>query len=362
MAEPVRAVTYIPFTHKFYVGAIEDGMNVQGKAEKNYEPIAILNEPELMKGNKQGALNYVNSEMLRQAERHSMGKSLSVQAAVDVVSLANITRVELMTEIINKMYKDTFLINGVRKINVPKLKLDYDVILHIKSRGKNALVKKRQAPDVEAPEFVQASFDMVKFGKLARMIDTPDEDELSALISPMQSALDDVAQVISQDENLLIRDEMAKFGDVAKASWAAKNTNNDFSLNNPLDHIDTEIERIQINHGRPNIFASNIRTFGRYKSNTHLIGYTNALEREAQGVGGLPGYPGWTRITDVDLPDGKAYVYDQRALSYGIGPMVSESFRDPKQGVSGHVIRKWVEPLIPTLLQTAFGSEMTTLA
>ena len=360
--EEPKAVTFIPYTGKFYVGAIEEGMNVQGKAEKNYEPIAILHPEELKKGNRQGAVEYTNHEMLRNAERHARGESSSVQAAVDVTSLANITRVELLTEIINRQYKDVFLINAVRKINVPKLKLDYDVILHIKTRGKNALVPKRQEPDVEAPEFVQASFDMVKFGKLARIIDTTDEDELSALISPMQSALDDIAQVLSQDENLIIRDEMLNFGDVAGSSWSAKNAGNDFSLNNPLDQISIEIERIVQNHGRPNIIATNIRTFGRYLSNTHLIGYTNALERDAQGVGTMPGFPGFTRITDTDLADGFAFIFDQRALSHGIGPMVSESFRDPKAGVSGHIVRKWIETVIPTTLRTAFGTELTTLA
>ena len=367
-----QAVTYIPYTKSFYIGALESGgMSFQGRAEKNYHKIAILKPDKLQKirdaaglltngpnYDREAAVEYVDNEMVRQATRAAKGKSH--QAAVDNVSLQNITRVELLTEIINKQYKDVFLVEGVRRIPVPKLKLDYNVILHIKTRGKGALVPKRAKPEVEAPEFVQASFDLAKFGKLTRIIDTPDEDELTALISPTQTALDDIAQVLSQDENLLIQDEMVKFGDVAGSSWSART--GDFSDNDPLDQISTEIERITKNHGRVNIVATGIRQLGKYFQNSHLIGFTNALDREGQGVGTLPAFPGIKRITDVDIADGVAFIYDQRALSYGEGPMVSESFRDPQAAVSGHIIRKWVEPLIPTILKTAFGTELTGIS
>ena len=351
-----NAVTYVPHTGKFYSGSLDlPGMDFTGKHEKNYEPIAVLRKGNLSK-DRAAAVEYTNHEMLRRAERAGTSHS----ASVDNVSLANMTRVELMTEIINRQQKETFLIQGVRPIPVPKLKLDYDIQLHVKSAGKT--VGKRQKPHTEAPEFVQASFDMVKFGKLARLIDVADEDELSALISPTSTAIDDVTQAIDQDENILIKNELAKFGGVAKASWSGKNTDANFSANNPLDHITEEIERITKLHGRPKTFVSNLTTLGKYLSNTHLRGYTEALDREGQGVGGLPGFPGIKRITDVDIPTGEAYIYDTRALSYGQGPMVSESFRDALAGVSGHVIRKWVEPLIPTKLKTDFGTKMTGLA
>jgi len=367
-----QAVTYIPYTKSFYVGALEsEGMSFQGRSEKNFHKIAILKPEKLqhiydaaglpVKGpnyDRAGAVEWIDHEMQRQAARASQGKSR--QGAVDNVSLANITRVELMTEIINKQYKEVFLIEAVRRIPVPKLKLDYDIQLHIKTRGKDALVPKRQKPMVEAPEFVQAKFDLVAFGKLSRIIDTPDEDELSALISPTQTAIDDISQVLSQDENSLIADELTKFGNVAGSSWSARAT--DFSDNNPLDQISTEIERITKNHGRVNIVATGIRQLGKYLSNSHLIGFTNALERDGQGVGSLPGFPGIKRITDVDVPDGIAYIYDQRGMTYGEGPMVSESFRDPQAAVSGHVIRKWVEPLLPTTFQTAWGTELTSIS
>jgi len=374
-----NAVTFIPYTGKFYVGALENNnMNFQGRSEKNYEVIAVLHKGKLAKhrqANTQGwihdhgynrleAVEFVNKEMVRQADRarkyqSATGNSHNLQAAIDNTSLANITRVELLTEIINRQYKDTFLIEAVRKIPVPKLKLDYDIMLHVRP-NKDARVPKRQKPNVENPEFVQAKFDLAAFGKLSRMIDVADEDELTALISPSTTAIDDISQVISQDENLLIKNTMKEFSDVAApGTWDVRT--GDFSDNNPLDDISKEIERIagSPNHGRPNIFVSNLTDLGKYLSNSHLIGFTNAIDREGQGIGTLPGFPGLKRVTDVDIDANNVFLYDQRALTYGEGPMVSESFRDPQRAVSGHVIRKWVEPLIETTLKTAFGTELT---
>lgn len=367
------AVVFSPYTNKFYNGSVSEGFDF--KHDSNLEVIAVLHPDKLAKEyqgaqrvpgktyDRQAAIEYVSHEMVRQAERY-VEKHGHKQAAVDSTSLQNITRVELLTEIINRQYKDVFLINGVRKVPVPKLKLDYDIQIHIKTRGKGALVPKRQKPHVEAPEFVQAKFDMVAFGKLSRMIDTTDEDELSALISPMSTSLDDLAQVLSQDENLLIYDEMTNFVQKTKGSWSAKNANGDFSARNPLDDISVELDRINSspNHGRANVFVSNQITLGRYLSNTHLQGYTRYMDREGNGVGTLPAFPGLMRITDSDIPTGTAFLYDIRALSYGEGPMMSESFRDPQSGVMGHVIRKWVQPLIPTKLRTAWGAKLDNLS
>lgn len=361
--EQANAVTFWPINNTFYKGRIVgSNVNMQGRSARDWEPIAVLNVRELKKGNRSASVEYVNHEMVRQAERYL--QSGNKQAATDATSLANMTRVELMTEIINRMYKDVYLIEGVRQVPVPKLKLDYDIQLHIKRRGKQALVGKRQKGNVESPEFVQVSFDMVKFGKLQHVIDTADEDELSALISPMQTALDDVSQLISQDENLLIYDEMKNFSAQALAdTWGAMNTNLDFSKRNPLDDITAVLETIHNNHGRGTVFASNLVTYGKYMSNTYLRGYQSALDREnGAGVGQLPAFPGVKRITDSDIGSGEVYIYDARAISYGVGPMVSETFRDPQAGVSGHIIRKWVQPIIPTKFRTAWGKKYTGAA
>src|SRR5207245_10250277 len=185
-AKSLGTVTYIPYTKKFYQGSIGQDFDVSGRHGSVYHEIAKLNTDKLKQGKREEAIKYTDNEMVRQADRYLQASGGDyLQADVDIVSLSNMTRVELLTEIINRQYKRVFLINGVRKVPVPKLRLDYDIQLHIQRRGANALVPKRQRPETEAPEFVQANFDLVKFGKLARIIDSTDEDELSALISPL---------------------------------------------------------------------------------------------------------------------------------------------------------------------------------
>lgn len=379
-----NAVTYSPYTHKFYAGAIGEDYNVEGRAQNGLEAIAVLDPSKLSKlpsevsggradGPKSGkifqagvydrksAIKYLDDRMVDRAYQYQKGNP-NYQGASDVVSLANLTRVELMTEIIDRQYKDVFLINGVRKVPVPKLRLDFDIQLHIKRRGTGALYPKRQRINVEAPQAVQAHFDMVAFGKLARNIDTTDEDELSALISPLSIALEDLAQIMSQDENLLIQNSMVtSFDSIAGTDWGAYSSG--ASTNNPLDDVTTQVERIVDNYGKPMLFATEMRTLGKWLSNLRVRGLFPALDRDNNGgVGNLPGFPGLTRITDTDLPYGYAFIWDQRALSYGEGPMISESYRDPQSGVSGHVIRKWVEPLVPSPLSTDWTTMLTGVA
>lgn len=357
-------VSYIPYTKKFYQGDIGVDFDVSGNRGSSLHEIAKLDVNALRTGKRDEAITYTDPEMLRGVERaNNATDSGTFQADSDIVSLSNMTRVELLTEIINRQYKRVFLINGVRQVPVPKLRLDYDIQLHIQRRGSGALVPKRQRPETESPSFVQANFDLVKYGKLARIIDTTDEDELSALISPLGTALEDLAQVLSQDENLIIRDAMDTFGVVTYNSWSARNASgNGFSTYNPLDQLSIEIERIVNNHGRPDIVAMDLVQFGYFKSNSYLVGYQDALSRESiGGVAGLPAIDGITRLIDSDLAQGVAYIWDQRALSYGVGPMISESFRDPKAGVSGHVVRKWVQPIVPTKLATAWCTKLTSL-
>jgi hypothetical protein len=351
------AVTFVPYNNTFYLGALEEGFNVEGRRAQDYEPIGRLIHEN---GNKQATVDYTNHEMLRRAERASFHNG-NRQADVSNTSLANITRVELMTAIRNESYKDVFLRQGCDIIPVPKLKLDYDVILHVKTRGKNALVPKRQKPNVEAPDFVQANFDLANFGKLARNIDTADEDELSALISPTQKSIQDISNVMSQDENLLILDELENFTAKAKGSWSAMTTAGDFSARSPLKDIATERKRITKNHGRTNVCAMNSITWADFVGNTYVKGYEQLMRQEQPGIVTFDKLPGITFIIDEDIADGTAYLYDKRAMTLGEGPMVSESYRDPQAGVSGHVIRKWVQPLIETTLRSAFGSKMTGL-
>ena len=267
---------------------------------------------------------------------------------------------ELSTAIINELYKRVYLHNVANMIPVPKLKYDYNVILHMKRRGKDALVGPRQKSQVEAPEFAQTNFDLVKYGKLQRTIDVPDEDELSALLSPSKHMISDVTQVISQDINeLLLVDGLQQFKAETKGSWSALSSTGNLSARNPLEDIATEMQRININHGIADTLGMNQITYAKFAGNTYIKGYESMLDQKNPGIFTNSKIPGLTFVIDPDIPNERACIFDRRALTVGDGPMVTEAFRDPREGVSGHVVRKWIQPLVSDTLKSAFGTYMT---
>lgn len=361
------AASYVPATGKFYHGAIGADFDVSGRREKDYHPIASLNKQAMRDGDFENILTPIDYESYRRWERVNRQGSLdeilnNKQAAVDFTSLANITRVELMTAILNELYKETHLNKGANFIPVPKLKLDYDVMLHIKTRGKGALVKKRQKSTAEAPEFVQTNFDLANYGKLQRLVDIPDEDEMTALLSPTKHMISDITQVMAQDINqLILEDGIQKFKSVTKGSWKTLAGSGNQSSRNPLEDIAEERKRITKNHGRVDTAALNSVTWAHFTSNTFVRGYEHMLKQLQPGVMSFEKLPGISFIIDEDVPDSVMALYSRKALTVGDGPMVSEAFRDAQEGVSGHVIRKWIQPLVNSKLKDAFGSYMENL-
>ena len=363
-----KAVSFVPATMTWYHGALGNDYDVSGRKAGEYYPIAKVNKQAILENDHEGIITELDTENYRRWERAQRfgdvkQAGLNRQGALDNVSLANITRVELSTSIINELYKEVYLHLGSNMIPVPKLKYDYDVMVHMKVRGKASLVKKRQKSQVEGPEFVQTNFDLANYGKLQRIIDIPDEDELTALLSPTKHMISDVTQVLAQDINsLILEDGIQQFKNVAKDKWDEMNQNKDFSKRNPLADIAVERKRITKNHGRVNTIAMNSVTYAHFVSNTYIKGYEQMLKQEQPGVFTFSKLPGITFLIDEDIPDGVSCIFDKKALTVGDGPMVTEAFRDPKEGVSGHVIRKWIQPLVNTKLKDAFGTYMTGLS
>ena len=362
-----KAVSFVPANMTWYHGALGADYDVSGRKSAEYYPIAKVNKQAILQDDFEGIITPLDHENYRRWERAQISGNIKQagmnrQGALDQTSLANITRVELSTSIINELYKEIYLHLGSNMIPVPKLKYDYDVIVHMKTRGKDALIKKRQKAQVEAPEVVQTNFDLANYGKIQRVIDIPDEDELTALLSPTKHMISDVTQVIAQDINsLILEDGIQQFKTIDKGDWKGLSNNGNQSNRNPLEDIATERKRITKNHGRVNTLAMNSITYAHFVSNTYVRGYEQMLRQEQPGVFSFSKLPGITFLLDEDIPDSVACLYDKRALTVGDGPMVTEAFRDPKEGVSGHVIRKWIQPLVNDTLKGAFGTYMTGL-
>ena len=358
MKRGIRAVTYSPFTNKFYQGTF-DGVDKAGNGitdfehDSNLTVIAKLHPEHLAPGkDRSAAVEPVAYEIYRQAEREH--KSLS--AAVDKTSLDNITRVELLTEVINRMHREFWLIKGCTPIPVPKLKLDLPI------QGKyvaSKKVPKRQAATVKASTFTQANFDL---WKNVVDLDSPDEDEYSALISPLSFDLQQAADVLSQAENEQIyADGLSSFGDSTLGSWSAHTAG--VSTRNALTDITSALDTLikKPNFARPKYIAMNGITYSAYASNSWVQGSAFVNDREVIGMIPLPKVGGIIAIVDPEIPSGEAILYDPRAMLIGQGPMVSETYRDARAGVSGNVIRKWIQPMVPTDLQSKFGVHLKSL-
>ena len=358
MARNKLAVTFSPYTNKFYQGAIvgetETGDGFDFRNDGNKTVIAKLNPKMLLPGaDRSAAVIPVGHEIYRQAERAS-GTNRS--AGVDTTSLDNITRVELLTEVINRMHREFFLIKGTTPVPVPKLKLDLPV------QGKyvaSKKVPKRQAATVKASTFTQANFDL---WKNVVDLDSPDEDEFTALISPMAFDLQQSADVLSQAENeQIMADGLTNFTEQALGDWAAHTAG--VSTRNALTDVATELDTLikTPNFARPKLIAMNAITYSAYASNSWVQGATFVQDREITGLVPLPKVPGIQALIDPEMPAGVAVLYDPRAMLLGQGPVVSEQYRDERAGVSGNVIRKFIEPLVPTDLRSKFGVKLTGL-
>lgn len=363
-----KAVSFVPATMTWYHGAFGADYDVSGRKSSEYYPIAKINKQAMLKNDIDGIIVPLDHENYRRWERAQRSgdikqAGLNRQGALGETSLANITRVELSTSIINELYKEVYLHLGCNMVPVPKLKYDYDVIVHMKTRGKKSLIQKRQKAQVEAPEFIQTQFDLANYGKLQRVIDIPDEDELTALLSPTKHMISDVTQVLAQDINsLILEDGIQQFKNITKGRWDDISTSGNLSKRSPLVDIATERKRITKNHGRINTIAMNSVTYAHFVGNTYIKGYEQMLKQEQPGVFTFSKLPGVTFLIDEDIPDAAACLFDKKALTVGDGPMVTEAFRDAKEGVSGHVIRKWIQPLVNTKLKENFGSYMTGLS
>ena len=363
-----RAVSYLPATNTFYHGALGDDFTIEGRHIQQYHPIAVVNHQAALKGDLDGVLEILDVESYRKWDRLRRGGDPTPgivgnrQAALDATSLANITRVELSTAIINQMYKDVYLHHAGTFVPVPKLKYDYDIIEHMQTRGKKALVGKRQKAQNEAPRFSQTSFDLANYGRLQRTIDIPDEDEYTALLSPTSHMISDITQVVSQDINgIILEDGIQKFEEVEYGPWNTLAASGNQSEHNPLEQIAEETKRIRRNHGRADHFVMNSVQYAAFVSNTYVRGYEQMLTQREPGIFTFSKIPGLTFLIDEDMPNGVAAIISKRALTIGDGPMVTEAFRDPQQGVSGHVMRKWIQPVVNETLRSAFGTYMTGL-
>lgn len=337
-----KAVTYSPYTKKFYVGSI--ATDADFNKDSNYEPIAKLN-PEKSLGD--GRLEFISHEIVRQAERDYRA------GVIDSPSITDITIVDLLQEVVNKEFRDYYAINAVTRIAVPKLQLKIPVATKY---GASKKVPELVEAGVKQSDWTIASFDLWK--NVAHVV-ASDEASLKGTIEPLAFNIDVAAGSLAKAANEQLVTEIETFTTAAKGDWGVLNAGNDFSLRNPLDDITAEFVTITNNDFRPNTITLHPRVASDYLSNTFINGYAQALDRKLMGVFPLDKFPGITAVVDPGFTNTVATLYDKSTMLLGEGPTVAEQYRNVNAGANGYIIRQFLQPLKVT---NNAGRKMTSVS
>ena len=340
-SNPISRVTYHPLTKKFYIGSVQ---NTDFSHDEGLDPIRSV---DWNKDLGQGRYKILNAELYRTAERHL------AQGAIDSPSISVITTTDLLEQVIGKEYRQFFAIQSTTRIPVPRLTLDF-----MTSTKYNADEK---VPEMEEPSLKAESFTKTSFAlwKNAIHIAASDETSLKANVEPLQYNISQAAGSLGKAANGQIVKKIETFGDSARSDWGARNTNADFSANNPLDDIQAVHTTVANNHYLPDTITMHPKVWGNYISNTFINGIAPAIDRQNVGVFMLPKWPGITAIIDVDFSNTKATLYDKRAMLFGEGPTVAEQYRNAAVGYNAWIIRQWLEPV---MADTKAGKVMTGVA
>jgi len=257
------AITYSPYNRKFYAGKF-DGDGTDFSKDYGMEAIAKLN-PDKKIGD--GRIEPISYETFRSAERAFKSGN------IDATSLANITVIDLLSEVIRREWRDFNAIHAVRRIPVPKLQL-------------NVPITNKFGANKKVPELAQAANE----------------------------------QIVTAIEGLTT---------TACGDWGAMISDGDFSNRNPLDDLVDAVVTITSNHFRPDTLCVHPKVISDYLSNTFIHAATRPDDREFSGVFDLPKMPSIKSVVDVGFTNTVATIFDSRTMLLGEGPTIAESFRDP---------------------------------
>ncbi len=343
MRQNLIDITYSPYSHKFYEGAI-DKEGVDFARDYAYKPLAKYN-PDLKEGD--GQLEPIDYETFRQAERDFKS------GAIDATSLGNITVIDLLREVIKREWREFNAIEATRRVPVPKLQLNVPIAAKYTASEK---VPELVAADQKSNDFTQAQLRLFK-----NVVDIYESDEsrMKGTIEPLNFEIDQAAGALGLAANGQIALEIETATTAGKADWGTVNGTHGRSDRNPLDDILAEFTVINGLHHRPNVITMHPRVAGDYLTNTFINGQMPPGNMEPFGVFELPKFPGLKAVVDQSFTNTAATLLDTKVMLLGEGPTVAEQFRDPHRGADGWVIRQWMHPLLAT---SDGAREMTTVS
>ena len=341
------SVTYSPYNKKFYLGAIslEKGADFT-HADQLYTQIAKYNEERKLGD---GQIEWIDEgiPMARSAERAIKSGN------IDETSLSNIEVVQLLREVIRRQWRKYYAIDAVRRVPVPKLKLNIPITDKYRASEK---VPELVEPDQKTNKFTLAN--LVLWKNMVSIYES-DESQLRADIQPLNHEIDQAAGALGASANSQIVTAIETFTVAGKGDWGSMTTNADFSNRNPLDDIQAEITTVTGNHFRPDVICMHPRVLSDYLSNTFVNGYAQGADRTMESGFPLPKVPQLKVIQDLGFTNTVATLFDSSTVILGEGPTTAEAFRNPLQSADGWVIRQWLHPLKVT---NDSGREMTSVS
>ena len=327
------SVTYSPYNKKFYLGALslEKGADFT-HADQLYTPIAKYNEERKLGD---GQIEFIDEgiKMARDAEKAIRSGN------IDETSLSNIEVVQLLREVIRRQWRKYYAIDAVRRVPVPKLKLNIPITDKYRASEK---VPELVEPDQKTNKFTLAN--LVLWKNMVSIYES-DESQLRADIQPLNHEIDQAAGALGASANSQIVIAIETFTAASKGDWGSMTTNADFSNRNPLDDIQAEITTVTGNHFRPDVICMHPRVLSDYLSNTFVNGYAQGADRTMESGFPLPKVPQLKVIQDLGFTNTVATLFDSSTVILGEGPTTAEAFRNPLQSADGWVIRQWLHPL-----------------
>ena len=333
MTKAKSAVTYSPFTRKFYEGSW-DKDDTDFRKDQGLTAIARLN---IDRNLGDGRIEPIHYETFRQAERAYK------QGNQDATSLANITVIQLLEQVIRKEWRDFNAIHAVRRIPVPKLQLNVPITNKYSASEK---VPELQEADQKSNKFTQAQ---LRLWKNVVSIYESDESVLKGTINPLEFEIEQSAGALAQSANSQIVTAIESLTTQAgNDDWGDMVTAGNFSKTNPLDDLVDAVNTIIGNHFRPDTITMHPRVVSDYLSNTYIHASTRPDSREFSGTFPLDKMPNLKTVVDVGFTNTVACVFDSRTMLLGEGATIAESFRDTYRGADGYVIRQFLQPLKTT--------------
>ena len=333
MTLPKSAVTFSPYTKKFYEGSW-DKQDTDFSKDYGMTAIAKLN---LDRELGDGRIEPINYETFRQAERAYK------QGNIDSTSLSNITVIQLLEQVIRKEWRDFNAIHAVRRIPVPKLQLNVPITNKFSASEK---VPELQQADQKSNTFTQAN---LRLWKNVVSIYESDESVLKGTINPLAFEIEQASGALAQSANSQIVTAIESLTTQASAGdWGEQITDGSFSKYNPLDDLVTAVNTIIDNHFRPDTMTAHPRVISDYLSNQFVHASTRPDSREFSGVFPLDKFTNLKAVVDVGFTNTVATVFDSRTMLLGEGATIAESFRDSYRGADGYVIRQFLQPLKTT--------------